>query len=171
MILKEAPWHKPKVETPPVSPREVPDWTSKKQNDVSGSTRAAEIPDCDPERTARDNKKTYKIPQQPKDEQPEEEEEFRPDWGGDEGPAQVGAEKGDVFTIKDKSVIDGKTKITVRKARFCVHCNAECAATLKTCPNCAGRPDGAAVKATADLVADLRLANGLTAAEEAPKAT
>ena len=72
MILKEAPRHKPKVETPPVSPRGVPDWTSKKQNDVSGSTSAAEIPVYDPERTARDNRKTYKIPQQPKDEPPEE---------------------------------------------------------------------------------------------------
>jgi hypothetical protein len=152
LILKEAPRHKPKVETPPSSPKGVPDWTSKQQDEVCGSTREAEIPDFDPELTARLNKKTFKIPQQPKDEQPEEEEEFRPDWGGDEGPAQVGAEKGDVFTIKDKSVIDGKTKITVRKARFCVHCNAECAATLKTCPNCAGRPDGAADKATADLV-------------------
>ena len=75
-----------------------------------------------------------------------------PDWGGDEGPAHAGAEKGDVFIIQDKTIIDGQAKITERKARFCVHCNAECVATLKTCPNCAGRPDGAADRATADLV-------------------
>ena len=72
--LKKAPRHKPKVETPPSSPKGVPDWTSKQQDEVCGSTREAEIADFDPERTARLNKKTYKIPQQPKDEQPEEEE-------------------------------------------------------------------------------------------------
>ena len=168
-------------ETPPSSPRRVPDWTSKKQTDVSGSTREAEYGDPNPDQTAKDNKKKHKIPQQPKDERPEEEEEEEeeevPDWGGDEGPAQAGAEKGDVFIIKDKMIIDGQTKITERKARFCVHCNAECVSTLTTCPNCAGRPDGAADRATADLVAlslvpsDLRLANGSTAAERASKAT
>ena len=57
-----------------------------------------------------------------------------------------------MFIIEDKKIIDGQTKITERKARFCVHCKAECAATLKTCPNCAGRPDGASDRATADLV-------------------
>jgi hypothetical protein len=109
--------------------------------------REAEYGDRLPDKPAKDDKKN-KIPPQPKDEQEEEE----PDWDGDDGPAQAGAEKDDVFIIKDKKIIDGQTKITERKARFCVHCKTECAATLKTCPICAGRPDGAADKATADSV-------------------
>ena len=71
LVLKEAPRPKLKAETPPGSPRRVPDWTSKKQTDVSGSTREAEYGDPNPDQTAKDNKKTYKIPQQPKDEPPE----------------------------------------------------------------------------------------------------
>ena len=51
-----------------------------------GSTREAEYGDPNPNQTAEDNKKRYKIPQQPKDEQQEEEEEV-PDWDGDEDPA------------------------------------------------------------------------------------
>jgi hypothetical protein len=73
--LKEAPWHKPRKESPSQSPRGAPDLTSKPQNEVSGSTREAEIPDLDPDSLAKDNKKTYKIPRPPKDEQPDEEEE------------------------------------------------------------------------------------------------
>ncbi len=71
LVLKEAPRPKLKPETPPGSPRRVPDWTSKKQVDVSGSTREAEYGDPNPDQTAKDNQKRNKIPQQPKDEQRE----------------------------------------------------------------------------------------------------
>ena len=112
------------MESPSQSPKGAPNLASKRQDGVSRSTREAEIPDLDPDSLPKDNKKTHKMPRPPKDEQPDEDEEFQPDWSEDEGPARVGAGKGDVFTIKEETVIDGKIRLTERKARFCVHCNA-----------------------------------------------
>jgi hypothetical protein len=133
LVLKEAPWHAnkkvdmPQPKTPSVPPKRV----------------------AEPDAPVKDNKRN-KMPSEPKDEPEEEDDTFRPDWSRDEDKKFDDA--GDVFTIRDEKLIDGQRKITERKARFCVHCKTEVASTLKTCPNCAERPDGVPCVSTANSV-------------------
>ena len=133
LVLKEAPRHateksvdRPQPKTPPVPPKRV----------------------AEPDAPVKD-KRRNKITSEPRDEQ-EEGDTFQPDWSRDENKSFRDAD--DVFTVKEEKLIDGQRQITERKARFCKSCQTEVVATLKTCPNCAERADGAPNKSTADSV-------------------
>ena len=147
--LTDGPGHKKELVSPPQSPRGSPFPHNQSLAGMLGTSGRSSGAVVEP---------PQKTNPPPKDDEKSEdkEEEFRPDWDEDFDPAHARAEEEDgVFSVKEEKVIGGKLRLTERKARFCVHCKAECVSTLKTCHNCAGRPDGAPDKETADLVGRL----------------